>query len=595
MGLNDTVSAERVHISFFGMRNAGKSSLVNAVTGQELAVVSDVKGTTTDPVRKAMEILPLGPVVIIDTPGIDDEGELGEKRVQKARQVLTKTDIAVLVVDSTKGLGKFDNMMIDFFKDKKIPFVIAYNKSDLLENVPNAAKNEIYVSAKNDKNVYELKEKIASFCKMKQVGKDIVADVLEKGDTVILVIPIDESAPKGRVILPQQQVLRELLDNNCTAVCCQVTELDATIKNLVKRPKLVITDSQAFEQVSAIVPEDIGLTSFSILFARYKGDLKQLIDGARQLKKLEDGDTVLISEGCTHHRQCNDIGTVKLPNWIRKYSGKELNFEFTSGTEFPDDLSKYALVVHCGGCMLNETEMKYGMAHAVQEGVKIVETAGRIPSPKRIAAIKEIDFWMHKCTIVKHALKAQGAGCDMIVADGFECAGHPGENDIGSMVLTPAMIKNLKVPVVTAGGVSTGRQMAAALMLGAEGVYMGTRFLLTKECPVLDCVKEQIASSASEMDTILMLRSYKNTTRAYKTAMTESVVAREKEGKPFAEIQPDINGGEVRKMFFENGDVSNKAYICVGQSVGLVDSVVSVKDAIEDVMAECVETLRKFN
>ena len=371
MGLNDTVSAERVHISFFGMRNAGKSSLVNAVTGQELAVVSDVKGTTTDPVRKAMEILPLGPVVIIDTPGIDDEGELGEKRVQKARQVLTKTDIAVLVVDSTKGLGKFDNMMIDFFKDKKIPFVIAYNKSDLLENVPNAAKNEIYVSAKNDKNVYELKEKIASFCKMKQVGKDIVADVLEKGDTVILVIPIDESAPKGRVILPQQQVLRELLDNNCTAVCCQVTELDATIKNLVKRPKLVITDSQAFEQVSAIVPEDIGLTSFSILFARYKGDLKQLIDGARQLKKLENGDTVLISEGCTHHRQCNDIGTVKLPNWIRKYSGKELNFEFTSGGEFPESLDKYALIVHCGGCMLTAREMKYRLRHARDCGVPI--------------------------------------------------------------------------------------------------------------------------------------------------------------------------------------------------------------------------------
>ena len=369
MGLNDTVSAERVHISFFGMRNAGKSSLVNAVTGQELAVVSDVKGTTTDPVRKAMEILPLGPVVIIDTPGIDDEGELGEKRVQKARQVLTKTDIAVLVVDSTKGLGKFDNMMIDFFKDKKIPFVIAYNKSDLLENVPNAAKNEIYVSAKNDKNVYELKEKIASFCKMKQVGKDIVADILEKGDTVILVIPIDESAPKGRVILPQQQVLRELLDNNCTAVCCQVTELDATIKNLVKRPKLVITDSQAFEQVSAIVPEDIGLTSFSILFARYKGDLKQLIDGARQLKKLEDGDTVLISEGCTHHRQCNDIGTVKLPNWIRKYSGKKLNFEFTSGTEFPEDVSDYKLIIHCGGCMLNEREMRSRLRNAADQEI----------------------------------------------------------------------------------------------------------------------------------------------------------------------------------------------------------------------------------
>ncbi len=372
MGLNDTVSAERVHISFFGMRNAGKSSLVNAVTGQELAVVSDVKGTTTDPVRKAMEILPLGPVVIIDTPGIDDEGELGEKRVQKAKQVLTKTDIAVLTVDSTKGLGTFDNMMIDFFKEKKIPYIIAYNKSDLLENVPEAKKNEIYVSAKNDRNIYELKEKIAAFCKIKQVGKDIVADVLEKGDTVILVIPIDESAPKGRVILPQQQVLREFLENNCTAVCCQVTELDATIRNLAKKPKLVITDSQAFEQVSKIVPREIGLTSFSILFARYKGDLSKLIEGAKKLKNLKDGDTILISEGCTHHRQCNDIGTVKLPNWIRKYSGKELSFEFTSGTEFPDDLSKYALVVHCGGCMLNETEMKYRISHAAQEGVNIV-------------------------------------------------------------------------------------------------------------------------------------------------------------------------------------------------------------------------------
>ena len=372
MGLNDTVSAERVHISFFGMRNAGKSSLVNAVTGQELAVVSDVKGTTTDPVRKAMELLPLGPVVIIDTPGIDDEGELGEKRVQKAKQVLTKTDIAVLTVDSTKGLGTFDNMMIDFFKEKKIPYIVAYNKSDLLESVPEAEKNEIYVSAKNDRNIFELKEKLASFCRIKQVGKDIVADVLEKGDTVILVIPIDESAPKGRVILPQQQVLRELLDNNCTAVCCQVTELEATIKNLAKKPKLVITDSQAFEQVSKIVPREIGLTSFSIHFARYKGDLSKLIEGAKKLKNLKDGDTILISEGCTHHRQCNDIGTVKLPNWIRKYSGKELSFEFTSGTEFPDDLSKYALVVHCGGCMLNETEMKYRISHAAQEGVNIV-------------------------------------------------------------------------------------------------------------------------------------------------------------------------------------------------------------------------------
>jgi [FeFe] hydrogenase H-cluster maturation GTPase HydF len=354
------------------MRNAGKSSLVNAVTGQELAVVSDVKGTTTDPVKKAMEILPLGPVVIIDTPGIDDEGELGQKRVQKAKQVLTKTDIAVLTVDSTKELGAFDKMMIDFFKEKNIPYIIAYNKADLLDKIPDAKNNEIYVSAKNSSNIYELKEKIASFCKQKQVGKDIVADIIEKGDTVVLVIPIDESAPKGRIILPQQQVLRELLDNNCTAVCCQVTELDSTIKNLSSKPKLVITDSQAFNQVAKIVPDDIALTSFSILFARYKGDLAQLVEGARQLKELKDGDTVLISEGCTHHRQCNDIGTVKLPGWIKNYTGKKLNFEFTSGVEFPDDLSKYSLVVHCGGCMLNETEMKFRISHSVSQAVKIV-------------------------------------------------------------------------------------------------------------------------------------------------------------------------------------------------------------------------------
>ena len=372
MGLNDTPSANRVHIGFFGRRNAGKSSVVNAVTGQELAVVSDVKGTTTDPVYKSMELLPLGPVMIIDTPGFDDEGTLGEMRVKKTKQVLNKTDVAVLVVDSVSGLTACDKELVSLFEDKNIPYVIAYNKSDLLENVPEAEKNEIYVSAKNDRNIFELKEKIAAFCKIKQVGKDIVADVLEKGDTVILVIPIDESAPKGRVILPQQQVLRELLDNNCTAVCCQVTELDATIRNLAKKPKLVITDSQAFEQVSKIVPREIGLTSFSILFARYKGDLSKLIEGAKKLKNLKDGDTILISEGCTHHRQCNDIGTVKLPNWIRKYSGRELSFEFTSGTEFPDDLSKYALVVHCGGCMLNETEMKYRISHAAQEGVNIV-------------------------------------------------------------------------------------------------------------------------------------------------------------------------------------------------------------------------------
>lgn len=372
MGLNDTVSAERVHIGFFGMRNAGKSSLVNAVTGQELAVVSEVKGTTTDPVKKTMELLPLGPVVIIDTPGIDDEGELGAKRVEKARRVLNETDIAVLVADASKELGHFDKMLLEIFNEKKIPYIIALNKSDLLGNLLKADENEIFVSAKNGDGINELKERLAAFSKQKQNNKVIVTDLIEKGDTVILVMPIDESAPKGRIILPQQQVLRELLDFNCTAVCCQVTELDSTIKNLARKPSLVITDSQAFEQVSKIVPEDIRLTSFSILFARYKGELKTLVEGARQLDKLCNGDTVLISEGCTHHRQCNDIGTVKLPGWIKKYTGKDIRFKFTSGTEFPDDLSKYALVVHCGGCMLNAAQMKSRITHTAEQNINIV-------------------------------------------------------------------------------------------------------------------------------------------------------------------------------------------------------------------------------
>lgn len=372
MGLNDTVSAERVHIGFFGMRNAGKSSLVNAVTGQELAVVSDVKGTTTDPVKKAMELLPLGPVVIIDTPGIDDEGELGAKRVEKARRVLNETDIAVLVIDATGEPSDSDKMLLSFFIEKKIPYIIARNKSDLLEKLPTAKENEIYVSAKKGSGINELKEKIAAFSKKKQNDKVIVADIIKKGDTVILVIPIDESAPKGRIILPQQQVLRELLDFNCTAVCCQVTELDATIKKLAEKPSLVITDSQAFEQVSKIVHDDIRLTSFSILFARYKGELKTLVEGARQLDKLSDGDTVLISEGCTHHRQCNDIGTVKMPGWIKKYTGKDIRFEFTSGTDFPADLSRYALVVHCGGCMLNAAEMKSRISRSAEQKINIV-------------------------------------------------------------------------------------------------------------------------------------------------------------------------------------------------------------------------------
>ena len=318
MGLNNTVSAERIHIGFFSMRNAGKSSLVNAVTGQELAVVSDVKGTTTDPVKKAMELLPLGPVVIIDTPGIDDEGELGELRIKKAKQALAQTDIAILVVDSQVGLSEKDNDLIAEFKERKTPYIIAYNKSDLSDVVTD--DNSVSVSAKDKININELKEKIASLSRNAKTEKHIVADLLQKGDTVVLVIPIDESAPKGRLILPQQQTIRELLESGCTAVCCRDTELAQTLDSLAKKPSLVITDSQAFGKVSKEVPEDIPLTSFSILFARYKGDLAKLVEGASMLSKIKDGDKILIAEGCTHHRQCNDIGTVKMPRWIESFS-----------------------------------------------------------------------------------------------------------------------------------------------------------------------------------------------------------------------------------------------------------------------------------
>ena len=371
MGLNDQVSAERVHIGFFGLRNAGKSSVVNAVTGQNLSVVSDVKGTTTDPVKKAMELLPLGPVVIIDTPGIDDEGDLGALRVKRAKQALNICDVAVLVVDGEIGLQPADKQLIELFKAKNISCVIAYNKSDLLGEIPTTAENEIYVSAEQKTNIYELKELIARLAKQEENTKRIVADIIKPNDVVILVVPIDSAAPKGRLILPQQQTIRDILETGAISMVCRETELPQTLASLKSPPSLVVTDSQAFGKVSRDVPDDIRLTSFSILFARYKGDLAQAVRGAAMLDKLKDGDTVLISEGCTHHRQCEDIGTVKLPNWVRKHTGKQLNFEFTSGGEFPEDLSKYALIIHCGGCMLNEREMKSRVRHAVDSGVPI--------------------------------------------------------------------------------------------------------------------------------------------------------------------------------------------------------------------------------
>ena len=371
MSLNQTVSAERVHIGFFGLRNAGKSSLVNAVTAQKLSLVSDVLGTTTDPVKKAMELLPMGPVVIIDTPGLDDVGKLGSQRVERAKQVLRQTDVAVLVVDALKGLSAIDNEMIALFKEKNLPYIIAFNKSDLLDTIPDGDKNEIYVSAQNNFNINELKEKIAAFSKNAESDKKILADLVNANETVVLVIPIDSSAPKGRLILPQQQTIRELLDIGAVAVAMRETELKTTLDSLKNPPKLVITDSQAFGFVSKVVPKDILLTSFSILFARYKGDLATVVGGAAQLDKLNDGDKVLISEGCTHHRQCKDIGTVKLPGWITDYTGKKIEFEFTSGTEFPEDTSKYALVVHCGGCMLNEKEMQSRILRCKQNGTPI--------------------------------------------------------------------------------------------------------------------------------------------------------------------------------------------------------------------------------
>lgn len=371
MSLNEKVSAERLHIAFFGLRNAGKSSVVNAVTNQELSVVSDVKGTTTDPVKKAMELLPVGPVVIIDTAGIDDEGDLGKLRVEKTRKILNKTDVAILVVDALKGKKQEDLNLIEDFKKRNISYIVAFNKCDLITEKQELKENEIYVSAKENININELKELIGKLSNPETEEKTLLGDIINLGDTVVLVTPIDSSAPKGRLILPQQQTIRELLDIGATVVVTKDTELEETLQKLKNPPTLVITDSQAFKKVSAIVPENVELTSFSILFARYKGELWGAVNGADELDNLQDGDYVLVSEGCTHHRQCGDIGTEKLPNWIKKYTNKNINFDFTSGSDFPDNLKKYKLIIHCGACMLTEREMKSRIAISGEQQVPI--------------------------------------------------------------------------------------------------------------------------------------------------------------------------------------------------------------------------------
>lgn len=362
-----TLKSQRPHIAFFGCTNAGKSSVVNKITNQNLSLVSEIKGTTTDPVSKSMELLPLGPVVVIDTAGFDDKSELGEKRIEKTKEIINKTDIAILIIDATVGIKEFDEDLIKIFKEKNIPYIIAFNKSDLISKKD---ENKFYINTVNDENIFELKEKIANIISQNKKEKFIIKDKLNQGDVVILVIPIDESAPKGRLILPQQNTLREILDAHASAICVQPSELENILKIIT--PKFIITDSQVFNEVKKIVPENIILTSFSILMANFKGELDILIKGAKKLSELKDGDKVLISEGCTHHRQCNDIGTVKLPNWIKNYSQKNVTFAFTQGNEFPKDLSQYSLIVHCGGCMLNEAEMKSRTNEASKQNVPII-------------------------------------------------------------------------------------------------------------------------------------------------------------------------------------------------------------------------------
>ncbi len=368
MSLNQTPSGNRTHIGFFGCRNAGKSSLVNKLTNQLVAVVSDVKGTTTDPVTKAMELLPLGPVVIIDTPGYDDEGSLGEKRIKRTKQILNKTDIAVLVTDSTQPLNNFDRELISVFEEKNIPYIIAYNKSDMIGDT--ADTSALYVSAKTGDGIEELKAKIGSLLKDK-TETPLVSDLIDKGDNILLVVPIDEAAPKGRLILPQQQTIRDILDKGATAIVTKDTELEDTITKFGNTIKLVICDSQVFKKIAEIIPEDMPLTSFSILMARHKGFLKYAVEGVRAIENLKDGDKILIAEGCTHHRQCGDIGSVKIPALLKKHTGKDLIIETVSGADFPEDLSGYSLIIHCGGCMLNEREVLYRMKCAKDTGVPV--------------------------------------------------------------------------------------------------------------------------------------------------------------------------------------------------------------------------------
>ena len=371
MSLNATPSGERVHIAFFGRRNAGKSSLVNAFTGQDLAIVSDVKGTTTDPVSKAMELLPLGPVQIIDTPGLDDEGELGTLRVQRTKLVLRKTDLAILVADATAPLGETEQALLDLCRARNIPWILVRSKADLLEAIPEAGADTIYVSAKTGYHIHELKELAARLALGTENRRPLVSDLLQPGDTAVLVVPIDKAAPKGRLILPQQQVIRDALEAGAAALVCRETELAAALQGLNAPPKLVVTDSQVFGKVAQIVPQSVPLTSFSILMARCKGDLALTVAGAAAVRNLKDGDRVLIAEGCTHHRQCEDIGTVKIPRWLAESTGKTLQYDFCSGVEFPEDLTPYALVVHCGGCTLNPKEMAARQRLAVDQAVPI--------------------------------------------------------------------------------------------------------------------------------------------------------------------------------------------------------------------------------
>lgn len=393
MSLNNTPSAERIHIGIFGRRNAGKSSLINALTGQNLAIVSDVKGTTTDPVLKAMELLPLGPVVMIDTPGLDDTGELGALRIQKTYQILNKTDIALVVIDTTVGMTDADAAILTRIQEKEIPYLLVWNKADQLGtdaelkgdfagSIPK--EHSILISASTGSHIHELKGKLASLVPTQGNDRRIVSDLIRPGDFVVLVVPIDKAAPKGRLILPQQQTIRDILDTGATAIVTRDTELSDTLNRLGELPSLVITDSQAFEKVARLTPPEVPLTSFSILFARYKGNLNTVVNGARVLDMLKDQDTVLICEGCTHHRQCEDIGTVKLPRWIREHTGKSLNFVFTSGTEFPTDLRPYRMIIHCGGCTLNEREMQFRLKCAEDAGIPITNYGTAIAYMKGI-------------------------------------------------------------------------------------------------------------------------------------------------------------------------------------------------------------------